>query len=129
MPPFLASFAAYLPLLIFIALWWLLVKRETALRPQPPKRLSRGEERAGGGATRLSLVEKWESAQTADENPLGNTARPGPVPSVVPDLQPTSAPPHGFPRPFATKIVHPGNLREAVVWSEILGPPAGLREE
>ena len=166
MPPFLTSFEDYLPLLIVIALWWLMVKRETAPRPQPPKRVSRGEAHAGGqfnlretlrrllngaeegprpverltqpgrppasgagGGTRFSLVEKRQRSQTADEKPFGKPARPLPVyPVVAPGRRPPSASSQASPRPFATRIVRPGNLREAVVWSAFLGPPAGLRE-
>jgi hypothetical protein len=87
------------------------------------------EPAARGAADRLSLVDKWESLHGPDEEPLSSTVRPEASLTPIPPVQPAILSPGRRSRqPYAYRTVNRGDLRKAVVWSEILGPPVSLRE-
>lgn len=171
MHPFLASLEDYLPILLFFAIWWIVVKKLKRLGRQPPKATTPTAERTGeefnlqkalqqvlggqvkmprsgnrgaqpgprplpppvpptGEAThRLSLEEKEENGPVADMEPAFDKKRPQPAKTpATPNRSPIS-PPQEVPSViYAARTISGRELRRAVVWSEILGPPVSLRE-
>lgn len=169
MHPYLASLEDYLPILIFFALWWIVVKKLKSLGRQPPKTTAPAAERTGeefnlqealqqvlGGQVKMprsmgrevqpgplpepappvghavdrrSLEEKWEGKQIPSMKPVFDKERPQPAKTSAPPRRPLTRLPQQASRPeYAARAVSPKELRKAVVWSEILGPPVCLRE-